>query len=150
MKTINKPGDNLGGLTKLWAVPKEVYSRNGTSVSISDTTNVYEIYCTPESMEFNEPQQQSDAGKYYKTVVSGFSPGDTESNLTSIEYIERRKWVILFKDGNGKLKAAGSSSQPLSVHPERNSGRDTTGRAGYTFSFVGETTERAQFVDNPF
>lgn len=150
MKTINKPSDNLGGLTKIWAIPYDVYSLNGDTVSISDETNVYEIYCTPESMEFNEPKEKTDAGVHYNTEINGFTPGITSANRDAMEYMENRKWVIILRDGNGNYLAAGSNIYGLEAFPDLSSGKDTTGRSGYSFSFRGKTTSRAKFVINPF
>lgn len=150
MKTISKPGDNLGGLTKLWAIPYDVFSVSGQSVTISDDSNVYAIYCTPESMEFSEPIDNSDAGIHYNTVVNGFIPGNTAANQEAIEYMERRKWAVLFKDGNGNYKMAGSRVSPLRFKADLLTGKDTIGLAGYNFSFSGKTIERAVFVTNPF
>jgi hypothetical protein len=150
MKTISKPVDNMGGLTKLWAIPYNVYSLSGKTISIADSSNVYEIYCTPESMDFSEQKERSDAGNHYKTEVSGFIPGDSEATLAAIEYIEPRRWVIVFKDGNGRYKAAGSQFEPLRTNPDLSLGKDTVGRAGYSFSFSEKTTSRAQFVNYPF
>lgn len=150
MKTISKPHDNLGGLTKIWAIPSDKYSLSGKTVSISDSSNVYEIYCTPESMEFVEPKTISDAGIHYNAVVNGFTPGNTESSQIGFEYMEARKWVIVFKDGNGNYKAAGNQFEPLRLQSRLNSGKDTVGRSGYSFSFNGKTLARAKFIDNPF
>ncbi len=150
MKTINKPHDNLGGLTKIWAIPYDVFSISGKNISVSDTSNVYIIYCTPETMEFSEPKKLTDAGTNYTPSVSGFTPGDTEANLEAFEYIDARKWVILFKDGNGQYKVVGNQFRPLNHDNTLASGKDTIGRAGYTFSFSGDTLKRAKFVNFPF
>lgn len=150
MKTINKPGDNLGGLTKIWAIPNDVISESGMNLSISDDSNLYEIYCTPESMEFEEPKEQSDAGIHYNTQISGFIPGTSAEKQEAIEYIEYRKWVIVFRDGNGNYKVAGSRFTPLQMENNFGTGKDTVGKSGYSFSFTGKTLERARFINNPF
>ena len=150
MKTISKPLNNLGGLTKMWAIPYGEYSISGKTISISDSTYVYEIYCTPESMDFNEPKELSNAGIHYNTVINGFTPGNNEENLAAFEYIEPRKWVVVFKDGNGQYRAAGTQFEALRANVVSNLGKDTIGNSGYTFSFYGKTTSRAKFVDNPF
>lgn len=150
MKTINKPIENLGGLTKIWAVPYKNYNLYGTTVSISDSSNVYEIYCTPESMFFQETPFVTKAGFNYATEISGYTPGLNNENKTAFEYIEKRKWVVVFRDGNGNYIAAGSNSQGLNAFANLETGKDTVGKAGYFLSFKGETTERAKFVNNPF
>lgn len=150
MKTINKQKNNLGGLTKIYAVPNDVISVSGTTVTISDSTNVYEIYCSPDTMEFSELKEKTDAGIHYNTRVDGFTPGSGAETQEAMEYMEYRKWVVLFKDGNGNYKMAGTTLQPLRMNVDFATGKDTIGRVGYSFSFSGNTTSRSVFVDNPF
>lgn len=150
MKAISKPGDNLGGLTKVWAIPSDVYNLNGEDISISDETNVYSMYCSTNDLSFDEPRKESDAGIFYEPTVNGFVPGNDKDRLEAFEYIERRKWVILFKDGNGNYLAAGTREQPLHLTSQFSSGKDTVGRNGYSFAFTGKCTVRSKFVNNPF
>lgn len=150
MKTINKPGDNLGGLLKIWAVPASVFSVSGTTVSFSATADIYEIYCTPESMEFDEPSERTVAGTHYNTQVSGFIPRDSSDVLEAMNDMERKPYVLIFKDGNGNFKLAGTASEPLYIDSSLNSGRQVSDRAGYSISFVGKTISRAVFIDDPF
>jgi len=150
MNTLTKPGDNLGGLLKIWAVPKAVYSRSGTTVTISDDTDVYALYCTPESMQFSEPQVETPGGIYYNTSVSGFIPGDTEAALAAINNMADKKYVVIFQDGNGNYKAAGTGFYPLKLKATLNSGKNVADLAGWEISFAGETIHRAVKVDNPF
>ena len=150
MKTITKPGDNLGGLLKIWAVPTSVYSVNGKTVTISSTDNIYEIYCTPESMVFSEPSEKTDAGTLYNTSVSGFIPKDSKEVLDAINDMERKPYIIIFMDGNGNYKAAGTANEPLCISDNLNSGQQTSDRPGHQFEFSGQTLTRAIFIDKPF
>jgi hypothetical protein len=150
MKTVIKAGDNLGGLIKIWAIPADALSVSGSEVTIVSDTNVYQIYCSPDSMEFNEPKEVTGAGTHYNTVVGGFVPQDNATLQEALEYIEPRKWVVLFIDGNGNYKLAGTPTNPLRFNAELTSGADTTGRAGCRIQFFGKTLARALFVNNPF
>jgi len=150
MKTVIKAGDNLGGLIKIWAIPADALSVSGDEVTLASTDNAYQIYCSPDSMEFNEPKEVTEAGTNYNTVVGGFVPQDNATLQEALEYIEPRKWVILFIDGNGKYKLAGTPMNPLRFTAELTSGTDTTGRAGCRIQFFGKTLARAIFVNNPF
>lgn len=150
MKAINKPGNNLGGLIKLWAVPKDDYSISGKTVSFNNTDNIYEIYCSPDSMQFTEPMEHTKAGIHYNTAISGFTPKDSEELQEALAYLEPRKWVVIFIDGNGDYKLAGARYLPLRLTPSINSGRNTADRAGCEIPFSGKTIARAVFIDNPF
>lgn len=150
MKTISKPGDNLGGLLKLWAVPKSVFSVSGTTVTLSDTSDVYEIYFTADSGMFKETSDSVNEGIVYNTVISVFVPGDSDDLRTALVEIEFRPYVIIFEDGNGNYKLAGSSSEPFRITAELNTGADTKDRSGIKLTCKAETSSRAVFVDNPF
>jgi len=150
MKTVIKAGDNLGGLIKIWAIPNDVISVSGEVVSITSDTNVYQLHCSPDSMEFSEPREVTDAGTHYNTAIGGFIPQDNATLQEALAYLEPRKWVVLFTDGNGKTKLAGLPMNPLRVSAELTSGNDTAVRAGCAIQFFGKTLARAIFVNNPF
>ncbi len=117
---------------------------------MSDLTNVYQIYCSPESMAFKEPIVNDAAGNHYQPSLTGFVPKDTEDNLKAISYIEQRSWVILFMDGNGNFKVAGNRYEPLRVSFLADTKSQTSQRAGYSLRFFGNSTSRAAFVNYPF
>jgi hypothetical protein len=150
MKELNKQGDNMGGLIKIWAVPNTDFSVSGTTVNFSSTDNIYEIYCSPDSMQFTEVKEITNAGIHYKTALSGFAPKDSVELQEALEYIEPRKWVVIFIDGNGRYKLAGTGAQPLQLAANLISGKNTADRAGCEIPFSGRTLSRAVFIDNPF
>jgi len=150
MKTINKPENNMGGLIKIWAIPYNTFSISGKTVTFSSTENIYQIYCSPESMDFNEPLQREVSGIHYNTVINGFTPKDSEELQVAIEYLEPRKWVVIYIDGNGSYKLAGTVTEPLRLTSNLNSGKNTSDRAGCEITFAGTTLARAKFIDNPF
>ena len=150
MRVLNKPGDNLGGLLKIWAVPFGVFTINGSTVNISNHTNIWEIYCSADSMEFTESSELTSAGTHFNTVISGFIPQDNATLQKAIEYMEPRKWGVIFIDGNGNYKLAGNQTDPLRFTAEINTGKDTASLAGCSIQFSGKTKTRARFVNNPF
>lgn len=150
MKTILKPGDNLGGLLKIWAVPYDVISVRKGVATISSTTNVYQLYCTPESMDFSEKKEVTDAGMVYNTIVSGFTPGNNNDLQEALEYMETHKWAVIIQDGNGNFKVAGATSYPLRATGEIRTGKLTSELYGCQFTFSGNALERAKAISNPF
>jgi hypothetical protein len=150
MKHLNKPGDNLGGLLKIWAVPFGVFTTQGNTVNFSSQENIWEIYCTADSMEFIESSELTAAGSHFNTVISGFIPKDNAMLQEAIEYMKPRKWGVIFIDGNGNYKLAGNQTDPLRFTAEINTGKDTTSRAGCSIQFSGKTKTRAMFVNKPF
>lgn len=150
MKQLNKPAENMGGLIKFWAVPSDQVTVSGKTVTIASTDNVYEVYCSQDSMQHSEPAEETGAGTHYNTTVKGFSPGITEELDAALEYMDRRKWVVLFIDGNGNYKLAGSKEQPLRLTTNVDTGQATSDRAGCEFMFFARTLARAKIVNNPF
>lgn len=150
MKTITKPGDNLGGLLKLWAIPKSVVSVLGRTVTISSDTDVYALYCTPGSMIMQEQSKRTGAGTYYNTEIAGFIPRDSETVRAAMEDMQSKPYAVLYIDGNGEYKLAGSAKEPLRFSASLSTGAETMEAAGHNILFSGETTTRAVFVDNPF
>lgn len=140
----------MGGLLQIWAIPAAVFNHWGDDVAISDRTDVYQIYCTPESMTFNERLITSNSANRYKTRLTGFIPKDTVENQAAISFIEKRRWVIVFMDGNGNVKVAGTRSEPLNASFSFDSKSQTSERAGYSMSFHGNVNTRAAHVNNPF
>ena len=150
MKTINKPIDNLGGLLKIWAIPKSDFYIAGNIVTFPSPQNIYEIYCPPDSMSFSEQKQKSTSGIHYNTEVNGFIVGDTQNNQEAVNYMEPKKWVVIFRDGNGNYKLAGLAGNPLVFTANLTTGNQTAQRAGYSFKFTGNTLARSIFINNPF
>lgn len=150
MKQLNKPTDNMGGLIKIWAIPSDQVTVSGKTVTIASIENVYEIYCSEDSMSHNESSERTNAGTLYNTTIKGFAPGFSEELEKALEYMDPRKWVILFIDGNGNYKLAGNNTQPLRLTSSVDTGQSTSDRSGCEFIFYGNILERARLVNNPF
>ena len=150
MKYLNKSGDNLGGLLKIWAVPFGVFTIDGNTINITSQTDIFEINCSTDSMEFTESTEVTPAGIHYNTVISGIIPQDNAALQEATAWMEPRKWIVLFMDGNGHYKLAGNQTDPLRFIAEINTGKDTASLAGCSFKFSGKTKTRAMFVNKPF
>ena len=150
MKYLNKSGDNLGGLLKIWAVPFGVFTIDGNTISITSQTDIFEINCSADSMEFTESTEVTPAGIHYNTVISGIIPQDNAALQEATAWMEPRKWIVIFMDGNGNYKLAGNQTDPLRFTAEINTGKDTASLSGCSFKFSGKTKTRAMFVNNPF
>jgi hypothetical protein len=150
MNTINKPLENMGGLIKIWAVPPKVISVSGKNVSISDYSDVYEIYCSPDSCQHDENPDHPEAGLIYNTEVSGFSPGDNAISREAFAHMDSREYAVVFIDGNGNYRLAGNNLDPLRFYANFSTGRNSFDRPGHQISFTGKTLQKAIVVNNPF
>jgi hypothetical protein len=150
MKTLTKPGDNLGGLVKMWAIPRSVVSVSGRTVTMSSTADVYELYITPDSGMFTEEAELTDAGQVYNPRIEAFIPRDSDTVRTAVTIMEFGRWAVLFKDGNGKFRIAGADGSGLRCAGVQATGQQPSDRAGYQVTFAAKNITRAMFVDNPF
>ena len=140
----------MGGLLKIWAVPKNVFSLNGKDITFADTSEVYQFYCTPGSMAMEEREEKSKAGYYFSTSISAFIPGDSDEVRTALNDMQGKLYHILYIDGNGNYKLAGTVHYPLRLTTTLITGQSEQQRAGHEIIFSGKTRQRSVFVNNPF
>jgi hypothetical protein len=150
MKTLIKPGDNLGGLLKMWALPQSDISITGKTVNFVTTENIFEMYCRPDSMAQTETKEQTSGGIVYSTEIIGFAPCETQEMEDAINYLEPRKLALITKNGNGLYRLFGSQNYPIRLRGVMTSGADTSSAAGYELRFDGKSTSRSVIIDNPF
>jgi len=150
MIQLSKPSDNMGGLLKLWAVPKSDFYINGQNIVFTTTDNIYQLYCSSESLAYKEPSKRTISGIHYNCSVSGFIPKDSEEIQLALNKMEYRLYVVIFQDGNGNYKLSGTGFYPLRLSASLKTGKQTSDRAGYEIQFLGETLSRAVLINNPF
>ncbi len=151
MKTINKQSENMGGVLRLWAIPQSDISIFGNQVTILSDSNLVNIYFQEDSASFSEEMVSSLAGTAYKVELSAIIPCDTSQTLQQITDMERRtKYLVIYIDGNGNYKLAGTKSVPLRFSARATTGSGTSGLNHYSISFTGSQRKRAVFIDNPF
>jgi hypothetical protein len=157
MKALSKfTGDNMGGIATLWAVPPtdilSIQKSNGNiyDVYFATTANIYAIYFTAETASFAEQKKQTEAGIIYEQTFSGIIPKDTPSMQEHVDYIERRKWLVIYLDQNGYYKLIGQIDSPLSFAGNLELPPETKGLNKMAFTFEGKTTRRAYFINDPF
>lgn len=140
----------MGGLIKIWAVPAADCWMVGNNVNFSSQNNIYEIYCSPDTMDFIETSENTPAGMHYNMIINGLIPQDNATLQEALAFMEPRKWAVIYIDGNGNYKIAGTAADPLRVIAEFNSGKETAARAGCEIQFHGKSKTRAVFINNPF
>ncbi len=154
MKTINKPGDNLGGGLKLYAVPPSlVTSITAGILTLSGTTEVIEIYFTPGTLNIeteNIPSSRDRAGGHHTHKITAFIPKRAQEVETELEDMNNHKFVAVVMDGNEQYWAHGTATHPLRFSYSSATGSDTPERNGYTFTLEGKTIVPPQLIQDPF
>ena len=140
----------MGGLLKLWAVPASVVVVTGKTVSFTETTNIYEIYCTPGTIDENEVLREENRNPFYETAINGFIPKDSPGVQTALMDMKGKPYVLIYQNGNEDYKLAGTRDFPLRLTNKLASGKTEAQRAGNNIAFVGKTLTPAVFIDKPF
>jgi hypothetical protein len=151
MQTITKQPDNMGGVLRIWAVPPTDFTVAGTVLTITNDSNVVQMLLKEDSTSFTEDMTRTPAGKVYKTELSAIVPCVHRDSDIIIADMERRcKYVLVFEDGNGAYRLAGTRAVPLRFAAKAATQAQAAGLAAYAVSFAGLQTKRAVFIDNPF
>ena len=149
MKTIQKRGENMGGIVKLWAIPPSDCTIEAMNMTILSGTNMVEIYIQEDSGCFIE---EDITGPAFKTEIVGQVPCDHPHSLAIITLMERTlKYNVIFQDGNGNYKLAGTKSVPLRFSAKLVTGATSSSLDHYAISFLAKViTSRAVFIEDPF
>ena len=138
----------MGGVVKLWAIPPSDYSIAGKALTIPSHTGMVEIYIQEDSGSFVEDDI---AGSAFKTEIVGQVPCDHPDSQAIITQMERvLKYNVVFQDGNGNFKLAGTKSVPLRFSAKLVTGGTAASLNHYAISFLAKViTTRAVFIEDP-
>jgi len=141
----------MGGVLRIWAVPPSDISLSGNRMTFLSDTNLVDIYIQEDSASFTEDMSKSFAGTTYKVELSAIVPCDTSETLKQISDMERQsKYLVIYLDGNGNYKLAGTKPVPLRFSAKATTGSATSGLNHFSISFTGTQRKRAVFIENPF
>ena len=140
----------MGGVLRICAIPQSDISVSGNRVTFISEANLIDICFQEDSASFSEEMATSFAGTVYKVELSAIVSCDTPMTLKQISDMERRsKYLVIFMDGNGNYKLAGTKSVPLRFSAKATTGSGTSALNHYGISFTGSQQKRAAFIDNP-
>lgn len=149
--------DNLGGLSKMYAIPPASlesithnYTQKQSFLNITDDENILEIYCTPDTMQFTEEKTQPSAGPTYNPVVTGITPKANELNQEQLIRLESGYWLLLFEDNNGKTRLAGDENSYLVFNRTESTGQNIQNRNQIQFTFSGLQSHPCYFIYKAF
>ncbi len=139
----------MGGVIRIWAIPPSDYSIAGKTMTILSDAYMVEIYIQEDSGSFVE---EDIPGSAFKTEIVGRVPCDHPDSQAIIAQMERvLKYNVIFQDGNGNFKLAGTRSVPLRFSAKMTTGSTTASLNHYAITFVAKViTTRAVFIDDPF
>ena len=141
MKSINFDFDNLGGLSKIYAIPPSSFVRirtdyddNTRSLELRRRDGIIEIplYCD-DSFLFSEELLDNDAGDGYSVSIEGVIPKHSLMNSRDIEILERGSWYILSEDSNGTVRLSGDENVLMKFITKKSTGKKPGSRNGINF-----------------
>lgn len=142
---------NPAGMVRLRVSPALLLESKITRVPLGIVTLTtadpwLEIYCSPQTLEFEEASKDTPNGQLYNTRISGFHPGaDADrSNLFNLMYHYR--WVAQVMDSTGLDRQTGGNGEYLDVSFAFGIPGDMAGERGTGISLEGTFTKPSSIV----
>jgi hypothetical protein len=151
MIILPKPGENMGGLLRMYCLPaSSVASLSRGVLSLLSKDDVISVYITPESSHADCQLKRSAAGHYYELSVGGFTPRLREEAQRLFELMAGRSYLVVIRDGNGQYQLAGTTEEPLRFSFSARTGSAVTDRNGYDLLFERSCKAMLQQIHDPF
>lgn len=113
-------GSNMGGLSRMFAIPPECVLRIRTDhtndqnyLEVINREKIVDIYFTEETSSFSELQSRDTPGSAYKIEISAIVPKDSPTNKKVMTQLEHGFWYVLAEDNNGNIRLAGNEDNQL-------------------------------------
>lgn len=152
MNDINKhTEDNLGGIfsikiipvSDVQSIPMPIKSRILQAVVLKNNTRWYDLYATEQTIKFEEPQQESEHGNFFRCKLTGLVPKDRADVIELFNEMANKLFVIDYTDNNGVRKLIGNLSEPLTFSSNFDTGSTATNKNGYSFEFKGDLIKKS-------
>lgn len=151
MKTLEFDFDNVGGITRLYAVQTSALRRLDTNpltglsrLSLYPDAEVVEIPVY-NNVLFSEVQSEEDGGSVFAVQITGFIP--RQENVLLISTLERSDWLVVHQDANGDILLSGTTDIPLMFASNKTTGSDGE-RNGNNFTFSASLPTPSVHIDN--
>lgn len=143
MKTLVFDFDNIGGLGRLFAIPRASFIR----IREDYVNGLHYLECrkreliidlpmyADDSFSFDENQAFENAGDGYDITISGVIPKLSAADATVIETLERGQWMVLCQDRNGVVRLCGDENVLLKFISKKGTGAAAVDRNGISFTF---------------
>jgi hypothetical protein len=152
MKTINKQPDNMGGVIKLWAIPKNAISLQDNVPTILSDADIVSCYIVPDTTSSTSDQSTTFAGTTFKHTISGLVPGFSAATIAIIgQMVRQLRYVVIYMDGDGQIVLLGRPEIPLMFDSKFTTGQTTSNLKHFKISFAGNVHYPPLLLNsNPF
>lgn len=144
---------NIGGLLAVRAWPEANVRRyppySGghltTRLELIDPLDFEDLGFQDMSAGFEEPQAETEQGRYYKPKLVLVVPRDAPDLAAIVERLAASRWLVGYQDANGASKLVGTRERPLRFVADLETGKKAGDRNSYALTFSGENPARAPF-----
>jgi hypothetical protein len=104
------------------------------------------VYCTGETMSFDDVETLTDNGTLHTYTIRGYSPGDSAEKAAAIEPITQRGRVLVrFRDNAGLTRLIGTPTAGLEFTYKLTTDDQVAGSRGYFLTIAGALTDPCQY-----
>lgn len=152
MEDINKHCDeNVGGIFLFRYIAKDdvesivepIDERITEPVVLKANKRWFDFYGTPGTIKFDEEQQQSPHGDYFKVKLTGLTPKDRADIIRPFNKMKNPTFIIDYTDNNGLRKLVGNLNESLRFKHASSTGDKPQSKNGHAFEFYGDVIDKS-------
>lgn len=146
-------GDNQGGVQEVYLLPQAALLRDpvraGSSIvgdlPLRDGATFYALRAVLDTASFDQAFAQDRAQGLYAGRLQGVIAEDTPELAAALLLYRNVRLVVLYRDGNERLKLAGDSTSWYQLSYALDTTTTAPGRNGYKVELAGSTLRPALF-----
>ncbi len=154
MLKLSTTSDNVGGVTRIVAIPVSSFRRvtfnvitRRRSLTLYDISNCIEIECNRSEEASDECSDNNEGLSYIHQLHGKIFSLDGE-RLGLVNVLARGHWILLVRDGNGVYKLFGSVDVPLNFTYRNATGQHRSGSSALSYTFQSTQPEPAVIIDS--
>ncbi len=156
MNYINKPSDNLGGISRFYLVPVDQYALLSTpdddqirTLSISSFDTAWEISAIYQTIQYSEKLQSSSSGFYYDKSFTARISKDSPQTASDLRSLLNRTWILIFQDQNGSWRVASNPTYPMRIEFSSDTGAKISDLNHFQIRLTSKSADHSFFINNP-
>lgn len=155
MKKLIFDFENIGGVSRLFAIPPSSFERirrdyvTGLNyIECKTHANIIEIPIYADgTFYFNENQSFEAAGDTYVVEIGGVIPKQMVQSAVDIERLERGSWYVLLQDMNGEVRLSGDEQVKMKFLTKKSTGTSAVSRNQIAFTFTCQQENPSVYIE---
>lgn len=100
-----------------------------------------QIYLSPGTIKFEEPEKKTNAGTIFEQKLTGFFPGDDVANYTDFDNYSNKRYIVKLVYNNGTIKVFGCIFNPVTMQKD-----DSTTKGGSIITLYRNAIDKAYLM----